>query len=290
MYNTVIIGHICKDINIDCEGNEVRMCGGAVTYASAAANAMGHKVAAVTRIADKDSEIVREFVIPREDIFVLPASQTTSIQNIYHTPDKERRTCTCLGQAEAYCEKDVPDVECRVYHIAGLIYGDYDENIIPALAKKGKVAVDVQGFLRHRAEDGSMFFEDWARKKELLPFVTYLKTDAAEAEIMTGLTDRYEAAKLLHSWGAKEVVITHNTEVICYDGERFYAYPLKPRNLSGRTGRGDTTFSVYINERQNGDIDTALLYAAATVSLKMETPGQFRGTRQDVEEYIRMFY
>ncbi|MCQ2462791.1 MAG: hypothetical protein MJ177_05225, partial [Clostridia bacterium] len=67
MYNTIIIGHICKDINIDCEGNEVRMCGGAVTYASAAAKAMGHRVAAVTRIGAADSEIVNEFIIPKED-------------------------------------------------------------------------------------------------------------------------------------------------------------------------------------------------------------------------------
>ena len=34
----------------------------------------------------------------------------------------------------------------------------------------------------------------------------------------------------------------------------------------------------------------ALLYATACVSLKMETPGVFRGTRGDVEEYIRQFY
>lgn len=34
------------------------------------------------------------------------------------------------------------------------------------------------------------FFEDWKEKKELLPYITFLKTDAAEAEILTGLTDR----------------------------------------------------------------------------------------------------
>ena len=59
----------------------------------------------------------------------------------------------------------------------------------------------------------TMAFHDWAEKKQYLPVIDYLKTDAAEAEILTGLTDRAEAAKLLHSWGAKEVLITHNTEV-----------------------------------------------------------------------------
>ena len=122
-----------------------------------------------------------------------------------------------------------------------------------------------------------MFFEDWKEKKEVLPYIEYLKTDAAEAEILTGLTDRYEAAKLLHSWGAKEVVITHNTEVIAYDGKEF-------------TGRGDTTFAAYMTERLHHSMKDALLYATATVSNKMEIPGPYKGTRADVDKYIEEFY
>lgn len=38
------------------------------------------------------------------------------------------------------------------------------------------------------------------------------------------------------------------------------------------------------------DMEEALNYATACVSLKMETPGVFRGTRADVEEYRRLFY
>ena len=107
---------------------------------------------------------------------------------------------------------------------------------------------------------------------------------------MTGLTDWAEAAKLLHSWGAKEVLITHNTEVLAYDGKEVYTCPIKARNLSGRTGRGDTTFAGYITERQRADIKDALQYCTALVSLKMETPGPFQGTRQDVLDYIKEFY
>ena len=107
---------------------------------------------------------------------------------------------------------------------------------------------------------------------------------------MTGLTDRAEAAKLLHSWGAKEVLITHNTEVLAYDGVTTYTCPIKARNLSGRTGRGDTTFAGYINERLTADIPTALRFATALVSLKMETPGPFTGTRADVDAYLKEFY
>ena len=157
-------------------------------------------------------------------------------------------------------------------------------------AKHGKVAVDVQCLLRHVEADKTMAFHDWAEKKEYLPYIDYLKTDAAEAEILTGLTDRAEAAKLLYSWGAKEIMITHNTEVLIYDGKEIYTCPIKARNLSGRTGRGDTTFAGYITERQRADIPEALQYCTALVSLKMETPGPFMGTRKDVLDYIKEFY
>ena len=81
-----------------------------------------------------------------------------------------------------------------------------------------------------------------------------------------------------------------NTEVLVYDGHEIYTCPIKARNLSGRTGRGDTTFAGYINERLTKDIPTALQTATALVSLKMETPGPFTGTRQDVEDYIKLMY
>ena len=79
--------------------------------------------------------------------------------------------------------------------------------------------------------------------------------------------------------------------MLAYDGKRLCTCPVKARNLSGRTGRGDTTFGAYLAMRVTGaDMEEALNYATACVSLKMETPGVFRGTRADVEEYRRLFY
>ncbi|MCK4240436.1 MAG: ribokinase, partial [Candidatus Atribacteria bacterium] len=85
-------------------------------------------------------------------------------------------------------------------------------------------------------------------------------------------------------------MITHNKEVLIYNGKKYYTCPLKPKNLSGRTGRGDTCFSAYITERLDKDIEDALLFAAALVSLKMERPGPFKGTRDEVEDYIKKYY
>ena len=291
-YASVIIGHITRDINIDHEDNTVEICGGAVLYSSAAAHALGHKVAAVTKLAAADSGRLQEFTIPTEDRYVRFCERSTTIRNKYYTADKERRDCVCLSRGTPFTMDDIPaDLSGEIYHFAGLIFGDYADDMLPACAAKGAVAVDVQGFLRHAdADTGRMYFEDWANKRDLLPYVTYLKTDAAEAEILTGTSDRAEAARILHGWGAKEILITHNTEVLAFDGKQVFTCPIKARNLSGRTGRGDTTFAAYLTERLSNDVPDALLTATATVSLKMETPGAFRGTRADVEAYIKAFY
>lgn len=290
-YDVLTIGHISLDYNIDYTGTQRIEMGGAVLYSSAAGHALGHKVAALTKLAPEDYDRLKELVLPEEDIYCIPSRLSTSIKNEYHTADKERRTCTCISQGDPFTEQDIPDFDCDIYHFAGLIYGDFSGELIQTLSKRGKTAVDVQGLLRHTDPVAhTMYFEDWAEKNEILPYITYLKTDAAEAEILTGQPDREVAAKMLFDWGAKEIVITHNTEVISYDGKELCRYPLKPRNLSGRSGRGDTTFAAYISERLNHTMDESLLYAAATVSNKMESPGPFRGNRDTVAAYIKEFY
>ncbi len=290
-YQALIIGHVTLDTNIDHLDNEVKIPGGAVIYSSASAYALGHNVGVLTKISNKDTELLKSFTLPEKNIIVLNSKETTYMYNKYYTPDKERRDCKCFSRGDEILAEDIPeDISADIYHFAGLIFGDFSSAAVKEISKRGKIAVDVQGFLRHRNDDCTMFFEDWADKKEILPYIDFLKTDAAEAEILTGLTDRKAAAKLLFEWGAKEIMITHNTEVLVYDGKDFYTCPIKSRNLSGRTGRGDTTFAAYINERCHNDVKTSLLMATATVSLKMETPGALKATRADIENYINEFY
>ncbi len=289
-YDSLIIGHVTIDKNTDHLGNTVEIAGGAVLYSSASAYALGHNVVALTKVAEKDSDRLSQFTIPQENVIWIKSEKSTDMENVYFTADKERRKCTCASKGDPFTVSDFKDIDAEIYHFAGLIYGDFDTEMIKVASERSKVAVDVQGFLRHANDDGSVFFEDWAEKKDILKYITYLKTDAAEAEILTGTDDRKKAAEILYSWGAKEIMITHNTEVLAYDGKDFYVCPIKSRNLSGRTGRGDTTFAAYINERLNNSIEDSLLTATATVSLKMETPGLFKGTREDVTDYIETFY
>lgn len=291
-YDLAVIGHVSLDYNIDCRDLLTVQVGGAVVYSSAAAHALGRSVVALTKLAPADEDRLSVFTLPREDIVCLPSSRSTSIENKYFTEDKEKRRCVCLSQGDPFTPADIPgDISAGIWQLGGLIYGDFAEGLTDELARRGDLAVDVQGYLRHSGGEGKeMFFENWADRKRVLPSVRYLKTDAAEAEILTGLSDRRDAAKALFDLGASEILITHNTEVLAYDGKEFFTCPIKARNLSGRTGRGDTTFAAYLAERMYGDIPSALLIATATVSYKMEKTEPFDKTRADVEEYIRRFY
>ena len=291
MFDLMIIGQIAMDTNTDYDGTVQKILGGAVLYSGQAAAALGHNIAVVPKVNPNEIDAVKEFANRKNiTVFARETKTGTHMENVYFTADRERRNCRCTCTMQAYEPKDIPSDPAQIYHLAGLVVGDIGGDMIEACSKLGKVAVDVQCLLRRVEDDQSLNLYDWEEKMKYLPMIDYLKTDAAEAEVLTGTSDREEAARMLHSWGAKEIMITHNTEVIVYDGKDFYRAPLKPRNLSGRTGRGDTTFASYLSEHVYKGIQESLNVAAATVSMKMETPGPLLCNRSEIEKYINEVY
>ena len=163
-YESLIIGHITMDHDTDYLGNETLAIGGAVIYSSASAYALGHKVAALTKINPDDSERLTYFTIPKEDIYCIMSESSCTMDNQYFTADKERRKCMCISVGTPFTIDDIPeDVEADIYHFAGLLYGDFTNEMIIEASKRGKVAVDVQALLRHvNLEDHT---EDFIRKR-----------------------------------------------------------------------------------------------------------------------------
>jgi sugar/nucleoside kinase (ribokinase family) len=278
-----MLGHISQDVLIDHQNVRQDIVGGAVVYSSFAAGSAGKRVKVITKLADNDLHILKNLQHPLVDWDVLPSKQSTSIKNTYFTADKERREVILLSQADPFVLEEV-QAEASIYHLAGLFGGEIPDSLVLPLSKRGKVALDAQGVLRCLDEQKNLVFRDWGRKQELLPYITYFKTDAAEAKILTGLDDREKAARLLCSWGAQEVMLTHNTEVmVCHQGN-IHTAPFTNSNNSGRTGRGDTAFAAYLAWRQDHDAAESTRFAAALCSLKMEKPGVFRGTLDEVHK------
>ena len=284
-FDIAMLGHVSKDIIVDHLGAETRLLGGAVVQSCAAAARAGAKVLVVTKAAAGEAASLEPLRREAARLIVLPSPETTSILNVFKTADHERRDTKLLSRAAPFAASDLPaEISARIIDLAGLFVGELPDSLIEELKGRGRIAADAQGLLRRADPSGAMLFADWEEKRRYLPSVDFFKTDAAEAEILTGLKDREAAARTLASWGAGEVMVTHNSEVIVLVEGRIFRAPFTPSNLSGRTGRGDTTFASYLARRLDHDPQDAVRFAAALCSIKMEKPGPFSGGIDEVLE------
>lgn len=101
-----------------------------------------------------------------------------------------------------------------------------------------------------------------------------------------GLSDPHEAARKLHEWGVKEVLVTLGSMgSLIYDGTDFYRIPAyKPGQVVDATGCGDTYTIGYLYQRDIGceHHEEAGRFAAAMSTLKIEKSGPFCGNKEDV--------
>jgi len=138
--------------------------------------------------------------------------------------------------------------------------------------KETLLAADVQSFLRV-VRDGVLVAEAWPEKQQVLALLDVLKTDAVEAEALTGESDIRVAAQMIADLGPSEVVLTHRDGLLVLAEGQFHEAPFFPRELVGRSGRGDTTISAYMSKRLTASPPEATIWAAAVASLKMEAEG-----------------
>ncbi len=283
-FDIVLVGHVAKDIIVIGDKRE-EVAGGGAYYGSIALAHLGFRVAVVTKLREADFWIVREMEEEGVTVFASPAPETSGIENVYLTPDMERRETRPLGFAGPFSRDEIPDLKARLWDVTPLMSGEVDLPMLRWLAERGRLALDAQGFVRVRRGD-ELVFEDWPDKRVGLPLVDFLKVDSAEAEVLTGLADIHEAAKTLAEMGAGEVVLTHNKGLLVVAEGHEYEANFRFTSLAGRTGRGDTCFSVYLGWRLDHPPDEAAKVAAAVTSLKVAVPGPWRGTWKDVAEKI----
>jgi len=281
MLDVVFVGHFARD-RLVIGGVAEAASGGGVYYGAMAARRMGYSVAVVTKLHPDDFSFLDE--MRREGIVVhaAPAPETTGIENVYPDRTMDRRICRPLGFAGPFAIAEIPRLAARVTVITPLMAGEVSAEIVRLLASRGPIGLDVQGFARVR--DGqTLVTRDWPGRTRDLAGVTYLKADDAEAEVLTGLTDLRKAAQAFADLGPREVVLTHAGGVLAFAAGKFSEARFTPREILGRTGRGDTTFATYVAARLDADPEYACRLAAAVVSLKMEHPGPYRFTRVEAE-------
>ena len=284
-YDLMTIGHFAKDV-IVVDGKSESASGGGVYFGALAARQLGLSVAVVTRLHPDDYVLLDELRQAGIDVFAAAAAQTSGIENRYRSVDMERRECVPRGFAGPFTAQDLPDASAQVFVIASIIAGEVDLDLLALISRRGPVALDIQGFVRVQ-DCGVLEFRPWTQMREGLRYVTYLKVDRAEAEMLTGTTDLASAARQLAEYGPKEIVLTQSSGVtVLAQGQIFHA-PFTPRSLSGRTGRGDTCFHTYLGKRLTAGPLEATRLAAAVTTLKQERPGPWRGTMEDAEAVMK---
>jgi len=284
-FDAIVIGDLAVD-ELVVHGQTTVATGGSVYYGAIAMARLGMRTAVVTRLAERDFPRLEELRAAGITVYAHPAAQSSGIRNVYLTEDQDRRICTLLGFAGPFSPAEIPAESARYYVVGPLMAGLMDLDLVRLVARRGRVALDAQGFIRTREGDG-LVLKDWAEKRVGLPLVDVLKVDQAEAETLTGHSEAKAAATTLAGWGAREVVLTHASGVTVFAEGHCYWAPFVQRSLNGRTGRGDTCLASYLARRLSAGPADACRFAAAVTSLKLEAPGPLAASRDAIEALYR---
>lgn len=287
MTNICCIGHITLD-KVITPRFEAYMPGGTAYYFAKALKSFDHdSFRLVTAVGDTEMSVVDELRNDGIDVKVIPSRKSVFFENKYGE-DMNNRTQRVLAKADPFTAGNLSDVDAEIYHLGTLLADDFDLDTIKALAKKGHVSVDVQGYLR-KVVGEDVVHVDYDKKREAMPYISILKANEKEMEVLTGVSDPYEAARILSDWGCKEVLLTLGDKgSLIYAGGKYHKIPaLPPRDLVDATGCGDTYMAGYLYKRgQGASYQEAGTFAAAMCTLKLEKKGPFDGTLEDVEALI----
>jgi len=221
-------------------------------------------------------------------VFATATPASTHLRLVYPTADVDQRTISVTSSAGCFTTAEIEPLQSRAFLINASMRGEVTLEVIEAVRGKGDLlGLDAQGFVRVRRPDGTLAYEEWPEKQEVLSRVGVLKADAVEAEMLTGEKDLRAAARVLTGWGPRELVLTHKDGLLVFSEGKFYEAPFRPRHLRGRSGRGDTCFASYVARRLDAPAGEAARWAAAVTSLKLEAEGPITRRREEVEKLLR---
>jgi sugar/nucleoside kinase (ribokinase family) len=288
-YDLICVGNYTKDTIITPSG-VTYVDGGAINYAAHAAYRLGVKVAVVTRLAEEDRRVVERFNSTGIDCYVTYTPASTTMKLEYPTNDPDIRNLSVASTAGAISPEQIDGIQTKAAVIGSSFRGEVGMDIIHALKEKNIfLGADMQGFVRV-LQGNNLRYETWEEMQTTLRYIDVLKSDAVEAEFLTGESDIHKAALIFSKMGPEEIVLTHKDGVLIYSEGQFYTLGFYPRSLIGRSGRGDTCIGTYMSMRLKMNPYEAGIWAAAVTSLKMEKLGTFDRPIDDVIALIAEKY
>jgi len=287
-YGITFIGHMCYDEVIPYGEKKIIAPGSAVLCGAMVSARVGVKTAAVVKMSLEEEHITQPMKDLGVDVFIIPADCTTYSRVLHKSENVDQRDITLVRTAGLIKVEDIPELESEYYHLGGISDSEFDMALIDGLKARGyRLSTDMQSYVRQITPvTKEINFGDVKDKKEIVSKMDMVKLDIVEARVLTGTEDLEKAAGIVQSWGCPEVVITRSDGVLARAGGESYFEKFSNNSVIGRTGRGDTTFAAYQSRRLEHDVPASLKFAAALVSIKMETYGPFKGTLEDVYKRI----
>ena len=288
-YGITFVGHMAYDEVHHYDGGKIVAPGSAVLCGAMVTPRIGIKTAAVVKMSLDDEEITQPMKDLGVDVFIIPAECTTYSRVLHSTPNVDEREITLIRTAGLMKIEDIPELDTEFYHLGGISDSEFDMALIDGLKARGKrLSTDMQSYVRQITPvTKEINFGDVKDKEEIISKMDMVKLDVVEARVLTGTEDLEKAALIVESWGCPEMIITRSDGVLARANGKSYFEKFSNNSVIGRTGRGDTTFAAYQGWRLTHDVPTSLKFAAALVSVKMETYGPFKGTIEDVEKRIK---
>lgn len=289
-YDVISIGNYTKDTIVTRSGTR-HVDGGGYSYAAHAAKLRDLNVAAVTRLAAEDRGSTQPLVDKGIDVHVIESPKSTLMRLEYPTDNVDERTLTVESVADSFTPDLLAELNARAIIVNGSARGEASLAVMKALRDRTPLlCADVQGFVRVVGNDGRLYYESWDEQHDVLGLLDILKTDAVEAEFLTGQSNIAEAARALADFGPREIVLTHRDGVLVLADGRTIEATFHPDEVRGRSGRGDTCLGSYVSCRLERDAAYSTVWAAAVTSLKMEQEGPIMRSRNDVETLIAHCY
>jgi sugar/nucleoside kinase (ribokinase family) len=289
-FDVATLGNYTKDTIVTAAGTQ-HADGGGVVYSAHAALSLGRRVAAITRLAREDFHVVRSLEEAGITVFATETPSSTLMRLEYPTENPDERILTVADTAGSFTPEQVLGIDAKAFVISPSFRGEVPIEVIQTLrAKDTMISADAQGFIRVRRPNGRLEHPPWPEQGEVLALVDILKADAVEAEALTGESDMRVAAKALVAQGPREIVITHRDGIVVLAGGQILEVDFHARSMKGRSGRGDTCVGSYVAARLEHPPEEAILWSAATTSLKVATPGPFRGSFDDIVDLKEQHY
>lgn len=280
-----------------------RILSGCSTNAVLALNKLGEKTRLIGAVGDNYRGRFEKEMSARGIEFIVIDSKESGGFSLNYYDDQGNRTLDLLGKAA-----DITNINPEWYQdsqavLIGPILGELSCGEIKRIRKNfdGLFFCDPQGLLRGVDSDGRITHSKPDGIEDCLGQFDVVKPNELEGKILTGIdcrTDPHSAAKMIHGWGCKIVLLTlAELGAVVYDGTRCVDIPpdelLHPTDvpafevdLIDSTGAGDTSMAGFTYEYlRTNDIIKSACFAGATSSIMIENVGpDFEMTEQKVRE------